>query len=114
MNNKDLANQPNEQVGRGVGWLVGWVASSARHHQGDGPTSSLGPVSMGKEQIAMVASSLKSGDAVSLKSGAAVSSVLDPKRNEEADVAKICETTSVWIGVQPASRLGPQHPQWQQ
>ena len=29
------------------------VASSEQHHQGDGPTSSLGPVSTGKEQIAV-------------------------------------------------------------
>ena len=32
---------------------VGGLASSAQHHRGDGPTSSLGPVNMGKEQRAV-------------------------------------------------------------
>ena len=30
---------------------MGELASSAQHHQGDGPTPSIGPVSTGKEQI---------------------------------------------------------------
>ena len=35
-------------------WLVeGGSASSTQHHQGDGPASSLGCVSMGTEQCAM-------------------------------------------------------------
>ena len=34
------------------------MASSAQHHQGDGPTLSLGPVSMGNEQRAVCSGGL--------------------------------------------------------
>ena len=34
------------------------VVSSTQHHQGDGPTSSLGPVSMGKEKRAVCSGGL--------------------------------------------------------
>ena len=45
-------------------WVCGWVdgeggASSAQHHREDEPTSSLGYVSMGKEQCAVAVSLLK-------------------------------------------------------
>ena len=38
---------------------MGGLASSAQHHQGDGPTSSLKCVNMGTEQCAVVISLLK-------------------------------------------------------
>ena len=47
----------------GVAVVVGRLARSALHHQGDGSTLSLGPVSMGaksREQCAVVALSLRS------------------------------------------------------
>ena len=41
-------SKPARHAGKGGG-----VAISAQHHQADGPTSLLGPVSMGKEQRAV-------------------------------------------------------------
>ena len=42
------------------GGLVGWLASSAQHHQEDGPASSPGHLSMGTELCAVVFSSVVS------------------------------------------------------
>ena len=63
------------------GWVVGMeevvVASSAQYHQEDGPTSSLGPVSMGKEQRAVCSGGLVAEveAAVLLKLGLSLSTV---------------------------------------
>ena len=51
-------------------------SSSAQHHQGDGPTSSLGRVSMGKEQTAVC-----SGGAAAAAAAAADSK--DPGQRRE-------------------------------
>ena len=48
---------------------IGGLASSAQHNQGDGPTSSFRPVSMGKEQRAVCSGGLVIEVAVWLKLG---------------------------------------------
>ena len=75
--------------GRGRGWGRG----SAQHHQGDGPTSSLGPVPMGKEQRTVCGGGLVVEVAVLSKLG------LNPSGVEEADSGRVCETTGVGVGV---------------
>ena len=72
---------------------AGGLASSAQHHR-DGPTSSLGPVGMGKEQRAVCSGSLvvEVEAAVLLKLGLSVSRV------EEADFARNGKTPAVGIG----------------
>ena len=64
----------------------GWVpfffsASSTKHHQGDGSTSSLGPVSMGTDQRALCSAGL----VVDVEAAVLHKLDLSPSRVEEAD-----------------------------
>ena len=84
------------------------LASSTQHHQGDGPTSSLGPVSMGKGQRAVCSGGLvvEVEAAVLSKLGSSLSRV------EEADSGRIClRRPGVGIGVTASVLVQPTCPQ---
>ena len=64
----------------------GGLASSAQHHQGDGPTSSLRPVSMSKEQRAVCSDDL----VIAVKEGAQKGSLglrLIPRRHQSVNAS---------------------------